>query len=491
LHSTYGELARDVAAIGTGLRRHVGLANGDRAAIFMTNVPEYVVALFAIWHAGLVAVPLNAKLHPVEVKHILRDCGARVCFVTADLASKFNAAPGATEASIRIIEVGDRDWQRLLHYGSTEDVAEPCERAWIFYTSGTTGKPKGAVLSHANLLAMTASFFMSVDAPGPPDSLVHAAPMSHGSGLYILPYISAAAANVVPDSGGFEPDELERLLQAYKGVALFAAPTMVQRLIRNPHFAAADTRNLRSLIYGGGPMFVSDCLAALELLGEKLVQIYGLGESPMTGTVLSRYFHGDRDHPRYLQRLASIGVAQAFAEVAIVDASGTQLPVGQVGEIALKGPAVMKGYWNATEATDAVLAEGWFRTGDLGEADADGFVTLKGRSKDLVISGGTNIYPKEVEDVLMEHPMVSEVAVIGAADPEWGERVIAFVVARSGAAPSAPDLDAHCLQHLARFKRPKQYRFVKNLPKNHYGKVVKKELRDQWALDAKSEDIDV
>jgi len=224
-------------------------------------------------------------------------------------------------------------------------------------------------------------------------------------------------------------------------------------------------------------MYVADCKAALAAFGDRLVQIYGQGESPMTITVLPRAVHADRAHPRYEQRLASVGVAQSGVAVRTADAEDRDVAPGEVGEILVRGDVVMKGYWNDAAATAKALAGGWLHTGDMGAFDADGFLTLKDRSKDLIISGGSNIYPREVEEVLLTHPAVSEAAVIGRPHPDWGEEVVAFVVPARPGGLEAAALDAHCLAHIARFKRPKAWRIVEALPKNNYGKVLKTELR--------------
>jgi long-chain acyl-CoA synthetase len=212
-------------------------------------------------------------------------------------------------------------------------------------------------------------------------------------------------------------------------------------------------------------------------MGDRFVQIYGQGESPMTITALSRSQLADRNHPRHAQRLASVGVAQSMVEVRVAGADGNPLPCGEIGEVMVRGDTVMQGYWNNPQASAAALRDGWLLTGDVGSLDGDGFLTLRDRSKDVIISGGSNIYPREVEEVLLLHPAVREVSVVGRPHPDWGEEVVAFVVAAAQAAPEPAELDALCLQHIARFKRPKVYRFVDALPKNNYGKVLKTELR--------------
>ena len=219
-------------------------------------------------------------------------------------------------------------------------------------------------------------------------------------------------------------------------------------------------------------------------MGPRFVQIYGQGETPMVGTCLSRQQLQQTDHPRYLHRLASIGVAQTPVRVRIAGPDGQDVPLGEVGEVIVRGDTVMAGYWRNPEATAATIRDGWLWTGDMGSMDADGFVTLKDRSKDLIISGGSNIYPREVEEVLLTATGVNEVSVVGAADPEWGEVVVAFVVAQDGHTLTVSELDAHCVAHIARFKRPKRYVFVDQLPKNNYGKVLKTELRERLRTES-------
>jgi long-chain acyl-CoA synthetase len=327
------------------------------------------------------------------------------------------------------------------------------------------------MLTHRNLLTMSFAYLSDVDVVRPGDAILHAAPLSHGSGLYAPAHIGRAAVNVVPESGGFDPDEVFRMIEAWPGTSLFAAPTMVKRLVDQP--GEVDVAKLRTMIYGGGPMYVEQARAALERFGPRLVQIYGQGESPMTITVLSRAEIANKDHPRWLDRLGSVGVANSAVEVRVADEDDRALPTGQVGEIQVRGDTVMAGYWRNDRASAETLRGGWLHTGDLGVFDDDGFLTLKDRSKDVIISGGANIYPREVEELLLAHPGVQEASVIGRADPDWGEVVVAYLVGE--AEPEA--LDRHCLQHIARFKRPKAYVKVDALPKNNYGKVLKTELR--------------
>jgi acyl-CoA synthetase (AMP-forming)/AMP-acid ligase II len=304
--------------------------------------------------------------------------------------------------------------------------------------------------------------------------------MSHGSGLYGMPHVARGANNVTPESGHFDPAETVDLVNRLSGATFFFAPTMVVRLLQSPALGALDRDRLKTIVYGGGPMYVADLLGGIDTLGQKFVQIYGQGEAPMTITGLTRAQHGETRHPRYLERMGSVGAARTDVEVRVVDADGRELPAGEVGEIVCRGDVVMSGYWNDPEASAKALKGGWLHTGDLGAFDADGFLTLKDRSKDMIISGGTNIYPREIEEVLLKHPAVLECSVVGRPHPDWGEEVLAFVVARPDADLDETALDALCLDNIARFKRPKAYRFVDSLPKNNYGKVLKTELRE-WA----------
>jgi acyl-CoA synthetase (AMP-forming)/AMP-acid ligase II len=353
--------------------------------------------------------------------------------------------------------------------------------AWLFYTSGTTGKPKGAMLTHDNLAAMSRAYSSAVSRIVAGDSLIHAAPMSHGSGLYMVPHIAAGASQVIPASGGFDAAELADLVAAHQRPSFFAAPTMLNRLVEYARRIGADLSNLKAVVCGGAPLDVEDELAALNCLGPRIAQIYGQGESPMTITaqppaeIAFAYSVDDR------KALASVGRALPGVEICIADTEDHALPVGEIGEVLVRGPTVMQGYWNNPQATAATLRNGWLHTGDVGCLDEHGLLTLKDRSKDTIISGGSNIYPREVEDALLTHPAVAEVSVLGRSHPEWGEEVVAVVVRRARTQVSMSELDQWCLRHIARFKRPKAYLFVEALPKNSNGKVLKPALRELLA----------
>ena len=480
VHATWGAFAARTAAVAGGLRSDLALAPGDRVAIVMRNRPEYLEALFAIWHAGLVAVPVNARLHPDEIAFILQDSGTSLVLTDDEHAEAVEPLVDAVEALRTAVLAPGPRWDRLTASTPAPIVdRRPGDAAWLFYTSGTTGRPKGATLTHRNLLMMSLSYYADIDPVAPRDCILHAAPLSHGAGLYGLPHVARGAVSVFPESGSVDGAQLATLLRRWPGMSLFAAPIMVKRLAGDQAVATADLSRLKTIIYGGAPMYLADLEDALAVFGPRLAQIYGQGETPMTITALSKADHAGQHDPRWRERMQSVGFPRTDVEVRVVDDADRELPVGEIGEVVVRGDVVMAGYWNQPDATAEALRGGWLHTGDVGSFDDEGYLTLRDRSKDLIISGGMNIYPREVEEALLRHPSVTAAAVVGRPDPEWGEAVVAFVVWAAGDRPSVEELDRTCLERIARFKRPKDYRFVDALPTNNYGKVVKRELRDR------------
>ncbi len=474
----YRELCARACRLAHGLRHRANLSEGARVAIFCRNRPEYVELLLGCWWAGLAPVPVNAKLHPRELAWILENAEASLLFAGPDEAGTISAS--VPPCVTRTVIVGSPEYDGWFGEEELPLVEVEGDRlAWLFYTSGTTGRPKGAMITHRNLRAMTYAYFVDVARPEPGDAILHAAPMSHGSGLYILPHAAIGGVQVVPESGGFDVAELFSLIARWPGSNLFAAPTMVRRMVDHGSRETPDLDHLSTIVYGGAPMYLADLDAAHACFGYRLAQIYGQGESPMTITALDKRLHADRAHPRWRQRLRSAGLPQIVCRVRTVDAEGRDCEVGAVGEILVRGDSVVPGYWRNPEATRRTMGDGWLRTGDMGCFDEEGFLHIRDRSKDLIISGGANIYPREVEDVLLSHPAVREAAVIGIPDPEWGERVVACL---SIAEPvSEAELEAWCLSRMARFKRPRRYVFLSELPKNAYGKILKRELRARLA----------
>ncbi|MBR9653380.1 class I adenylate-forming enzyme family protein [Thalassovita aquimarina] len=458
-----------------GWLREQGVIPGDRVALFMKNCPDYLIVQYGVWYAGAAVVPINAKLHGREAAWIIENSGARLGFSSPGLTEALQQA----EAGAEIVDISSVPYQEIFQ---TEPIAAPVPRdpgdlAWLFYTSGTTGRPKGVIITHRMLTTVSLSYFADVDQVRAEDAILYAAPMSHGAGLYNMAHVLVGARHVCTPSGGFEEAEIFDLSRHFGNVQMFAAPTMVKRMTQIAKATGETGEGLRSVVYAGGPMYLADIMEAVDHFGPIFIQIYGQGEAPMGITALSRHDVADRTHPRWKERLASVGRAQSAVEVMIGDAEGNEVPRGTPGEIMVRSDIVMPGYWHNPEATGKTIREGWLLTGDVGFMDEDGYVTMQDRSKDLIISGGTNIYPREVEEALLTHPSVAEVSVVGRPNEEWGEDVVAFVVMAEGQALDKAALDAHCLDQIARFKRPKTYFEVEELPKNNYGKVLKTELR--------------
>jgi acyl-CoA synthetase (AMP-forming)/AMP-acid ligase II len=460
VYCSYSALAIRVSRLAAAMTSRFNLKTGDRVALAMKNCPQYWEVLFACWHAGLCAVPMNAKLHAKEFEYILGNSEAKCCFVTPDLE-------GPLSFFTNCISTGRSEYKQLQAEPVSPYASRPEDPAWLFYTSGTTGVPKGAVLTHRNLLFSTQDYFADIGRIGPGEAILHAAPQTHGSGLYGLAFFAAGGINAIPESGGFDPAEFFDLLERWPGTTFFAAPTMIVRLLASP--AARTPARLKTIVYGGAPMYVADSLRAIELFGPRMYQLYGQGESPMTITGLPQEFHARKE------KLETCGYARTGVEVKVINEQGEERPAGEIGEIVTRSDCVMAGYWKNPEATAKTLRGGWLHTGDLGSLDAEGFLTIRDRSKDMIISGGANIYPREIEEVLLRHPAVAECSVIGRPHEEWGEEVVAFIVRKSPVEKA--ELDALCLQNIARFKRPRAYHFVEGLPKNNYGKVLKTELR--------------
>ena len=457
----YAQFHRAACGLAGALRAQ-GIRPGDRVALFMKNCPEFLIALYGIWATGAAAVPINAKLHPKEAAYIIENAGAKLAVVTPEL--------GLGQASDVDLLYGEAFATACAHDPVPVLSRGKDDLAWLFYTSGTTGQPKGVRITHGMLVTMSLTYLADVDEVHGEDAAFYMAPMSHGAGLYAPVHVLHGARHICPVSGGFDEVELLDAAETQGPLSMFMAPTMVRRLTDVAKREGRRGEGIKTIVYGGGPMYVADIVEAVDWFGPRFVQIYGQGECPMAITALSRDEVADRSHPNWQGRLASVGRAQSVVELAI---DGAKAP-GDVGEIMVRGLPVMPGYWRNLEATNATLVDGWLHTGDMGFLDEDGYLTLRDRSKDVIISGGSNIYPREVEEALLTHEGVREVSVVGQPDPEWGELVVAFVV---GVVVSDADLDAHCLAQIARFKRPKAYIRVKELPKNNYGKVLKTELR--------------
>ncbi|MGV1049138.1 MAG: class I adenylate-forming enzyme family protein [Solirubrobacterales bacterium] len=497
---TWRELAEAVARRAAGLRDRHGIGAGDAVALFAANHVAYLESLLAIWHAGGVAVPISSRLHPREAADIVARGHARLCFASADTGPGLEAAlaesgvgaegrgraPGGSGGEQRsaappvVVLGGERD----AALAAAEPIAAvprlATDDAWIFFTSGTTGKPKGARLSHHNLHAMAAAYLADADSVGPADSMIHVAALSHASGLMALPFLARGAAQVLPPSGGFDADELFDLVEAGERSTFFVPPTLLRRLSAHPR-AGAAAPGVGTIIAGAAPIPPADLRGAVGALGPVVWNGYGQGESPCTITANGKAAIGAAVQAGDEAALRSVGVARIGLAVRVVDEDDRELRAGEVGEVTVDGPTVMAGYLEMPEATARALRGGALHTGDLGFFDDRGRLTLVDRAKDVIITGGYNVYPREVEDVLDLDPAVAEVAVVGVPDPEWGEVIAAFVVAAGEAEVDAEALDRRCLDSIARHKRPREYTVVAELPRNPAGKVLKSRLREMAA----------
>jgi acyl-CoA synthetase (AMP-forming)/AMP-acid ligase II len=373
------------------LRLAGALANyggpGDRVVIASRNCREYIEIMFAVWAAGMVVVPINAKLHALEMAGIVEDSEPVLILSSAQIAA---ALTQELDSKAPVMVIGEAAYHELLeHPAALPHEASPEDLAWLFFTSGTTGRPKGAMLSHRNLMATAVAHLADLDCAQAAGTLLHAAPLSHGSGLYVIPYMMRGVRQVIPPSGVFDPAEFLSLCNVHPGVRAFLAPTMVRRVREEAERNRIRPANLQLILYGGGPMYLDELKRARQVFGPVLAQLYGQGESPMTITALRRTEHETHDDTI----LGSVGWPRSGVEVAVVGPDGRTLPAGQIGEITCRGDVVMKGYWRSPAATAEALKAGWLYTGDLGTLATDGKLTLQGRSKDLIISGGTNMWP--------------------------------------------------------------------------------------------------
>ncbi len=485
---TYAEFNAGANRLANALS-HLGMNQGDNVALLQHNYPEMLESMFACFKAGYGAVPINWRLHPKEVSFIIDHSQAKAVI----LSPEFNEAilhireeiPGARHLITLSGPQGELlDYQDLVSRASdqfSDSQVQPDDLAWLFYTSGTTGLPKGAMLTHRNLLAMTMNFYADIRPGfGPDDAILHAAPLSHGSGLYALPNVGKGATNIILPSKSFDPELIVKTIEDDRVTNMFAAPTMIKLMVDSPAVDRYDHTSMKALNYGGAPMLVEDLKEAMAKLGPCLVQLYGQAESPMTITYLPHRDHVLEGSPEQKKRLGSAGFARTDVEVRIFDGDDKELPSGKNGEIVTRSDLVMKGYWRNPEATAETLRNGWLHTGDMGYMDEKGYLFIMDRSKDMIISGGENIYPREIEEVIIRHPAIREVAVIGVPDPKWGEAVKAVVSLVAGRSVTADELIAFCKDHVASYKKPQSIDFINDLPKNNYGKILKRELRAQY-----------
>jgi acyl-CoA synthetase (AMP-forming)/AMP-acid ligase II len=454
-------------------------------AILTPNRLESVEVDFGIAKAGKVRVPINTRLSTDERAYLLENSGAETLLFDASEA-QFVAAVRPGFRSLHAISLGDTV-DRALRYEEllegTDDSAPSVtlaqdDPAFILYTSGTTGRPKGATATQASRWAATVGMLLDEIDAVPGDAMVHVGSMAHGSGSKVLAYFVRGARNIAVAK--WDAHKFLDLVERERATATFLVPTMISMLLQARRTNTADLSSLKTVSYGGAPIAPAVLQDALAVFGPVFVQVYGSCEAPHPVLVLGR-----DDHlvaPGQEARLASVGRETMTCRVMIAGPDGNPVPPGEKGEMWIRGDNVMRGYWQDPEATAAVLVDGWYHTGDIATRDADGFVSIVDRERDMIISGGLNVYPAEVEAALHRHPAVLECAVFGVPDAEWGESVRAAVVLREDATATESELIEHCRSLLAGYKKPRTIEVLSELPKGATGKILKRSLRDpHWA----------
>ena len=478
-HLSYGELDRRTNQVANGLIAE-GLRPQARVAILSKNSPAFFELWFGAAKADLVLVPVNFRLAPPEVAYVIEDAGAEVLFVSADFYPVVEKVAGELKSVRRIIALdgGHTSWADYTSWVAAQSASDPAVKietdhcAIQMYTSGTTGYPKGAQLSHANLLILLPGALRQFGNWHDNDVNLVCMPLFHigGSGWGLVGFYRGIETVLMRDP---DPAAILRLIPEYRITKAFLVPALLLFLLQTPQCRTTDFSSLELIVYGASPAPVDLVRNALKVFGCDLAQVYGLTETTGAITYLPPEDHGEHAGAR----LKSCGKAMTAVELRVVDATGNDVATGEVGEIACRSPQNMLGYWNQPEATSRAMRGGWFHTGDAGYLDRDGYLYIYDRVKDMIISGGENIYPAEVESALFGHPAVADVAVIGVPDDQWGEAVKAFVVRRPGAEVTPDELISFARERIAAYKVPRSIDFIDALPRNPTGKILKRELR--------------
>jgi acyl-CoA synthetase (AMP-forming)/AMP-acid ligase II len=472
-HLTFAEVGERSTRLANAL---AGLSprTGSSVAVLMANRLEFVEVDFAIARAGKVKAPINPRLTDPERSFILENCGAEVVVTDGVEFERVRALVEDLSSPCHVVNVSDyASYGDLLASASAQSPSvaiDPDRPSMILHTSGTTGRPKGATTSQRARIASMTAMLLDEFVAKPSDGMIHVAPMSHGSGSKILAYFVRGARNVT--LAKFDPRTFFEAVASSGGTSTFVVPTMIRMLLDAPECRPERVAGIRNITYGGAPMPLALAEEAISVFGPVLTQVYGSCEAPHPVTVLSQEDHTKGGH----EHLSSSGYATTGVEIRLVDAAGEDAAAGEAGELWIRGANVMSGYWGDDEATSKVLCDGWYRSGDVARLTDAGLMSIVGREREMLISGGLNVYPAEVEAVLHRHHGVSEAAVFGLPDDLWGEVVAAAIVTRKGRTASEEDILRHCMDSLAGYKLPRRIIFVDSLPKGTTGKVAKTEL---------------
>jgi len=478
---TWAQFSHRVQAAAGALAAR-GVQHGDRVLLHARNSNAVLETMFASWMLGAVWVPTNFRLTPPEVAYLASSSGATVHIFDSAFPAHAAAAKAENPACKLEISIGPGvlEWDTLATHGApltrAADVA--CDHpAWFFYTSGTTGRPKAGVLTHGQMEYVVCNHLCDLmPATTENDVSLVVAPLSHGAGVHALPQVARGAATVLLSGERLDCEEAWRLVERHRVTNMFTVPTILTMLTRHAAVDRYDHASLRYIIYAGAPMYRADQVHALRKLGNVLVQYFGMGEVTGNITVLPRDLHSVEDAD---MKVGSCGYPRTGMEVVILDLDGNPLPPGTTGEICVRGPGVFAGYHNNQDATAQAMRFGWFHTGDLGHMDEQGFVFITGRASDMYISGGSNVYPREIEEALLLHPSVAEVCVVGMPDARWGESGVAVLVAAANAEIDERALLAHLDGRLAKYKWPARFVVWPELPKSGYGKVTKRDVKQR------------
>ena len=490
--STWQQINNRVDAVSHALQK-LGVKKGDKFLVHSRNNLQIFESAWIAFKLGIVWVPTNVRITPSEAAYLGESSGASIMLYDHGMANYVDAVKAASPALTLVIALsnpreGELDYEALatdpINSHPFEEVEVDYEDPlWFFYTSGTTGHPKAGMLSHGQMAFVVTNHLADL-LPGlshKSRSLV-VAPLSHGAGIHAIVNTARGAASILPATEKLIPEDVWQLVEKHRIDNMFTVPTIVKILTEDPAVDRYDHSSLQHVIYAGAPMYRADQRYALQKLGKVLVQYYGLGEVTGNITFLPTYMHTDDDSDPHA-RVGSCGIPRTGMEIAILDESGKKLTAFETGEICVRGLAVFMGYHNNPEANAKAFKDDWFHTGDIGHVDREGFLYITGRSSDMYISGGSNVYPREIEEALLTHPAVSEVAVLGLPDPKWGESGIAVIVTKGGATVDCAQLQAHLEDRLAKYKWPRRFVFWETMPKSGYGKIVKKQIKSLLEAD--------
>ena len=473
---TWAEFRGRVQAAAGALRAE-GVEAGDRILLHARNSNTVLETMFASWMIGAIWVPTNFRLSPPEVAYLAQSSAATVHIFDPAFPDHANAAAAENPACrLQISLTGD--WEEMTDCADPVLIPVNVDRdhpAWFFYTSGTTGRPKAGVLTHGQLEYVVCNHLCDL-MPGTTenDASLVVAPLSHGAGIHALPQIARGAPTILLAGEKLDCDEAWALVERYRVTNMFTVPTILTMLTKHEAVDRYDHSSLRYVIYAGAPMYRADQVHALSKLGPVIVQYFGLGEVTGNITVLAPHLHSIVDSE---MKVGSCGVPRTGMQIAILNDAGEQQDANVTGEICVRGPGVFAGYHNNPEANEKAFAHGWFHTGDLGHLDDEGFLFITGRASDMYISGGSNVYPREIEEALLLHPAVREACVVGMPHEKWGESGVAVLVLEDGATVTDAELLTHLESRIAKYKWPTRFIFWSELPRSGYGKVTKRDVK--------------